>query len=254
MLNEERIQLIEAALGHQFRDGDLLRLALTHRTWVEERYPGGNAPDHLSNQRLEFLGDAFLDYLVGHWLYMELPMAAEGHLTGVRAELVDQNALIRYADKLGLHHDDLLLGRGESLNASTNRRLLADAVEAIIGALLLDGGEQAAGDFIRSLLPTELPIPAPVGDPISVLNEYCQKMYEGQHPVYDSDSEGPDHALTWCCTVELSGFYAHGSGASKQKARRAAGRQMLALLGVPGWSDGGDEGMNSGVAPQELRA
>ncbi|MFH1468339.1 MAG: ribonuclease III domain-containing protein [Pseudomonadota bacterium] len=232
---------LEAALGHRFRDPALLQLALTHRTWVEEQYPGGKTTDHLSNQRLEFLGDAFLNYVVGRWLYERLPLAREGVLTGIRAALVEEKVLIRYTDRIGLSDRDLLLGRGERLTACTNVRLFADTFEALVGALLLDGGAEVAAEFVLSLLPDELPAPAASGDPISVLNEHCQKNHGGVLPTLSDSREGSSNMPTWTVTVEVDGLAAQGTGRNKQDARRCASRELLAMLGVPGWSSEGSD-------------
>ena len=235
MLDDTRLESIQERLGYRFQNVALLRRAMTHRTWIEEQHPGGHAPAHLSNQRLEFLGDALLGYVIASWLHEQLETADEGHLTGVRIRLVDQAALLRYAERLGLGPGDLQLGVGERQRVATNRRLLADTVEAIIAAVLLDGGSSAATALIHRLLPDEPPPPAPIGNPVSVLNQWCQQKLGHDLPEGAWDHEGPDHCRTWYWTIEVDGFYCEGSGGNKDEARRDTCRQMLAFLGVPGW-------------------
>lgn len=238
MSHELELHQVEGCLGYVFKNKDLLSTALTHRSWVEEQYPGGSAPSHLSNQRLEFLGDSFINYVVGRWLYEKLPMTAEGELTLRRAALVKGQSLHDHAIRLGLRGEFLRLGRGETAKMATNKILLGDAMEAIVGAILLDGGPELATAFVLKLLPPKPPEQGVGKDPIIALGEWYQKTYKQslEEPSYDWD--GPDHARIWTCTVEVAGQKSEASSQDKRNAKRMAYARMLTLLGIPGFEEG----------------
>lgn len=228
---------IETAIAYHFSNPDLLLQALTHRTWIEERYPGGASHQHMheANGRLEFLGDALLTYIAGQWVYDKLPHAPEGDLTRIRTAVVDKVSLDQKARELGLLPDHLRLGRGERQNVIHNKVILGDTLEAIIGAVLLDGGPQAASALVQKLLPPEPPQPRDERDPIPAFNEWFQKTHRASPPRPSWSWTGPENERTWICTLEFGDHQTQAQGADKKGSQRDATRRMLALLGVPGW-------------------
>lgn len=216
---------IEKALGYTFQDRALLALALTHRSWVEEQHPGGAAPSHLSQQRLEFLGDALLNYVVGKWLYELLPYASEGELTGRRKQFTEGGWLRSRGEALGVSRW-LRLGRGEVGNVGRNRRVLEDTTEAILGAVVLDGGDAIGATLIRGWLPPELP-PRDAGDPIIRFGEWFQMKHRASAPEPSYESTGPDDHRTWTAEVVVDGLRGVGTGPGKKEAKRAACHAIL---------------------------
>lgn len=234
MSNDDDLAQLEERLGYHFRDRAHLIRALTHRTWVEERVPGGRAPAHESQQRLEFLGDALLGYVVGRWLFELLPTGDVGELTARRTEFTKGKWLAAKGGALGLERL-VRRGAGEAAN-QTNQRLLEDTVEAILGAILVDGGENAAVGVIRSWLPQELPSGLPLSpsrDPIVVFGEWFQKHSRSTatEPAYSST--GAQHTPSWRASREIDGIEYEGFGGNKQEAKRALCLVILEALGVP---------------------
>ena len=219
--------LLERRLGVAFRDPSLLAVALTHRSTVNER-PDESLQD---NERLEFLGDAILGAIVAEELYRAFPAVPEGSLTLMRAELVRQAGLARWARRfdLGRH---LVLGRGEEQRGGRERdALLASAFEALIGAVYLDHGYAAAQRIVADLVADALPELSPSAraqDPKSELQYRVQARFHSL-PSYEVRSmEGPVHQPVF--TVEVTadgGVSGMGAGASKQAAEQEAARQAL---------------------------
>jgi len=220
-------------LGHAFSDPQLLAEALTHRSLANE------APPHQSlrhNERLEFLGDAVLGMLVAEWLMSRLPDADEGELTRLRASLVCMNGLAGAARSIELGKY-LRLGRGEELSGGRDKdSLLADALEALIGAIYLDGGLPACRRVVHDLLAERLEqLPGDHGlDPKSLLQQHLQRR-AGTTPSYRVVGEsGPDHLPTF--TVEALAGNRHlgaGQGHSKKEAEQAAAAEALKNLSLP---------------------
>lgn len=217
MSTNEALTQLEARLGYTFSDRDLLRRALTHRSWVEERSPGGKAPSHQSQQRLEFLGDALLGYVVGRWVYEQLPTAGEGELTERRKAFTEGGWLAAKGASLGLGAL-VEVGRGEAANTA-NLKLDEDTAEAVLGAILLDGGDEAAVRVIRSWLPPELPPPGP-RDPIVRFNEWFQGKHGRSPEPPEYESTGTPHALRWTARRALDGVAFEGYGSNKADANR----------------------------------
>jgi ribonuclease-3 len=213
---------LAARLGHVFADPVLLELALTHRSWCAEH------PGHESNERLEFLGDSVLGLAVTDHLMASLPDAPEGELAKVRAAVVSAPTLARLAQQLGLGRD-LRLGRGEELSGgSTKPSILADAVEAVFGAVYLDAGWLAAREFVlRHLLPSILAAAAagPGGhDYKTRLQELAARRFHGA-PVYALSETGPDHEKIFTAVVHIDGDpLGQGEGTSKKQAEQEAAR------------------------------
>jgi ribonuclease-3 len=212
-----------------FNDHLLLRRALTHRSFLNEN------PEALEdNERLEFLGDAVLDYVVGVWLYNRFPEMAEGDLTKLRAALVRTEQLANFGKQIGIG-TALRLGKGEEENGGRGRKaILCGTFEALAGALCLDSGIEAVEDFMAQFLESatrEILINHSEKDPKSSLQEIIQA--EGAPaPFYRVVSEsGPDHEKTFEVEVLVNGeVLGCGVGSSKQEASVIAAHNALKEL------------------------
>lgn len=220
---------MEKIIGHKFNKPDLLRQALTHRSFINENK--NFASSH--NERLEFLGDAVLELAVTEFLYGKFPDVTEGDLTSYRASLVNTNTLSSASDRLGLN-DHILLSKGESKDTGRARQyILANVFEAMVGAIYLDSGFDAAKDFIsRSLfgLIDEIVEKRLWQDAKSYFQELAQDKVSIT-PMYETiREEGPDHSKTFTVGVYLAGeLVAEGKGASKQEAEQKAARAALEI-------------------------
>ena len=209
-------------IGYSFRDPALLLRALTHSSYVNE-HPEEEASD---NQRLEFLGDAVVDFVAGAWVFRRYPDFDEGQMTRLRAALVRTEMLARLARQAGIG-EALRVGRGEEDAGGRERDAnLCDAFEALVGALYLDGGLAAAETFVESLIGpvAETTLAAETyWDAKSRLQEWSQAEL-GTTPRYRIVAEeGPDHAKTFVAEVLLAKKVAgQGCGPSKQAAEQAA--------------------------------
>jgi ribonuclease-3 len=223
-------EALQRMLGHRFRDLNVLRRALTHPSYVNE-HPEDETGD---NQRLEFLGDAVLDFIAGAWVYRHYPDFDEGHMTRLRAALVRTRTLARLARQVGIG-EALRLGHGEEEAGGRKRDAnLCDAFEAIVGALYLDGGLAAAEAFVEPLIGpvAEATLAAEADwDAKSRLQEWSQAELMVT-PHYRIIAErGPDHAKTFVAEVLLGKKVAgRGAGRSKQAAEQAAAQAAWELL------------------------
>lgn len=221
----------EEALPYRFRDQALLRKALVHTSYVNERIE----QQLESNERLEFLGDAVLGMVVAHRLYELRPEASEGDLTIIRAWLVRESTLARWAARLALG-EALQLGRGEVRTGGRRRpAILARAFEAVIGAVFLDGGIEAAREVLLPLLDRDLDtgfVPHRIVDAKSRLQQVSQSRF-GTTPEYRLvEVLGPGHAPHFEFEVVVgSEILARGAGSSKRVAQQAAAHAALTLLG-----------------------
>jgi len=211
-----------------FKNKAFLDLALTHKSWVNE-----NKGTRESNERIEYLGDAILEFVVSKYLFAKFPDKPEGFLTALRANLVNTRNLSEVAMKLDLGNN-LFLSKGEEDGGGrTNPSLLADTVEAVIGALYLDQGLTAVKKFIQANLLVDLDqkLKEPLKDPKSRLQEMIQaKGYPA--PKYTVTSEvGPDHDKQFTIQVDAGGIIAQGEGASKAIAQQNAAEAALVKLG-----------------------
>jgi ribonuclease III len=216
------------SLSVLFEDQNLLTHALTHRSWVNE-HPGKRT----SNERLEFLGDAILEFLSSKDLFKMFPDKEEGYLTVLRANIVNTQSLARAAIvlEIGQH---LHLSKGEEdTGGRTNTTLLADTFEAIIGALYLDGGLVKAEKFIKEHLMNSLDeiLLLPLKDPKSRLQELVQSK-GSPAPYYDVvEEQGPDHSKEFTIAVVIQGKHiAKATGKSKSEAAQKAAEAALAKL------------------------
>ncbi len=218
------------SLGHRFCDPNLLLCALTHPSYVNE-HPEDGVGD---NQRLEFLGDAVLDFIAGAWVYCHYPDFQEGRMTRLRAALVRTETLARLARQMGIG-EALRIGHGEEESGGRERDAnLCDAFEAVVGALYLDGGMAAAEAFVEPLIEpvAEATLAAEADwDAKSRLQEWSQAE-RGVTPHYRIVAEkGPDHAKTFVAKVLLGKeVVGQGSGRSKQAAEQAAAQAAWVSL------------------------
>ncbi|MCC7076578.1 MAG: ribonuclease III [Acidimicrobiia bacterium] len=212
---------MEEALGCTFADKDLLVAALRHRSYVAESSAGE------SNERLEFLGDAVLSIVVTDHLYRTWPDKAEGPLAKARAAVVSAEHLAELAVQLDLG-PHLRLGRGEAASGGREKpSILADALEAVIGAVYIDGGIEAARTVVLPLVVARL-AEAVTGEGAKDFKTRLQE-YTSQHmsslPRYEVEAFGPDHAKEFTATVEVAGrVVGRGHGRSKKQAEQSAAR------------------------------
>jgi ribonuclease-3 len=220
-------------LGLSFRQADLLDQALTHSSSRNET--GHRIPD---NQRLEYLGDSVLGLIVNEYLYLRHPDFNEGELARIKSAVVSETSLAPVAAELGLGHV-LSMGRGErSSGGATRSSNLADALEALIGAIYLDRGLPAARKFVLKSFAGVIQSfadPSAARDPKSILQERVQKRTR-RRPVYEIVGEsGPDHRRMFECRVLVDGQeVGRGSGASRKRAEQEAAASALQSLGPDG--------------------
>lgn len=223
-------QRLMERLGYRFRDSALLQTALTHSSYANERRDGTQ-----SNERLEFLGDSVLGVIASTYLY-DRERGDEGSLSKLRASLVCEKALSSYSRTLCLG-EYLLLGKGERANGGAERAsTLEDAFEAMVAAIFLDGGMEAARAFVLPFLKQELQNQRQrhFKDYKTLLQEIVQQTPE-EHVEYVLTGEsGPDHDKKFTVEVRLhSNIIGHGTGHSKKEAEQQAAHEALALLGYP---------------------
>jgi ribonuclease-3 len=218
--------------GIAFRDQGLLRRALTHRSYVNEHSEALE-----DNERLEYLGDAALDFLTAAWLYKRFPEMDEGELTRLRSALVRTEQLAEFAREINLG-EAILLGRGEEASGGRQRPLLlCSAFEALVGALYLDGGLESVNAFVEPRLEHAargVLEESTLVDPRSELQIRAQAE-GGETPRYRTVlSTGPDHAREFVVEVSIDGRVAgRGQGRSKQDAAQQAAADALRNLHLP---------------------
>ena len=218
-------------IGYTFRDPVLFEKAMTHSSYANEQR--GRHLQH--NERLEFLGDSVLGLITADYLYNHFSDLPEGQLTKLRAAVVCEQALYEIAKELGIDRE-LHLGRGEELGGGRSRpSILADAVEALLGAIYLDGGIDPARKFVLRFIPARAEQARAGGsftDYKTALQEIVQKNREETLSYQLAGESGPDHKKTF--EVELllnSNVFARGVGRSKKEAEQRAARQALELMG-----------------------
>ena len=222
------IKDLETAIGYRFKNITLLQNALTHSSYANERWHNSL----LSNERLEFLGDAILGMTVAKYLYQTFPDRPEGELTRMRADMVCEQTLAKVAARieLGKH---LLLGNGEEQGGGRTRNsILADAVESVIAASFLDGGMEAAQRFIEQFILVEVPVKKlHNADYKTALQELVQQKKNQVLSYALVGESGPDHDKQFDVEVKLNGqVVGTGSGSSKKRAEQAAAHAALEKL------------------------
>ncbi|MGQ0836856.1 MAG: ribonuclease III [Gammaproteobacteria bacterium] len=215
---------VRERLGYEPRDRDIFAAALTHRSAAG---PNG--------ERLEFLGDAVLNLVIADRLYREFPEASEGDLTRLRARIVSSEPLASVAQELALG-EELQMGSGELKTGGFRRQsILADALEALCGALFVDGGLDAARQFIDARFATRiaaLPAPEALKDAKTRLQELLQARGIALPRYAVERIDGEPHAQRFCvsCEVRALGRVAHGSGSSRRRAEQEAAERLLQEL------------------------
>jgi ribonuclease-3 len=225
----ESVSDLGRRLGLPFSNLSLLTRALTHRSYVNEN---PQAVD--DNERLEFLGDAVLDFIAGAWVYNRFPEMPEGELTKIRSALVRNDQLARFARKLELGRA-LRLGRGEAASGGHDRdNLLGSAFEALIGALYLESGLGVVEAFVHPIFEDARDsILKEIHDPKSKLQEWAQAQKLGAPRYRVVGTTGPDHLVTFEIVVEIAGVAkGRGTGTSKSHAEHAAAQDALNNLGI----------------------
>jgi len=229
-LPSDPFRRLEGALGWAFVAPSHLEAALVHRSYCAEH------PDAVSNERLEFLGDAVLGLAVTDHVYATYPELPEGELAKLRASVVNAEVLAEVAVTIGVG-PALALGKGEDASGGRAKpSILADAMEAVIAAVYLDGGWDAARALVLRLLGDRIEEGAegPGGSDFKTrLQEYSTRQFD-QLPRYQVRAEGPDHSKQFFATVTLRGTqYGEGQGRSKKQAEQAAARTAwFALVGA----------------------
>ncbi len=216
-------------LGLPFSNLSLLTRALTHRSYVNEN---PNAME--DNERLEFLGDAVLDFIVGAWVYHRFPEMPEGDLTRMRSAIVRNDQLAKFARNLNLGVA-LRLGRGEYSSGGRHRDgLLGSTFEAVVGALYLDSGLGAVDAFVNPLLEeVRESVLTKIHDPKSQLQEWAQAQKLGAPHYKTVATTGPDHAKEFDVEVEIGGkVVGSGHGTNKHAAEHFAAKNALETLGI----------------------
>jgi len=218
-------------LGISFANISLLTRALTHRSFLNE-----NAHAVEDNERLEFLGDAVLDFIVGAWVYHRCPDMAEGDLTRLRSALVRNEQLAEFARQLRIGQA-LRMGRGEAVSGGRDREgVLGAAFEAVVGAIYLDSGLRVVEEFMEPLLEgvrERVLIRAEIYDAKSRFQEWAQSARLGTPHYMTTSASGPDHAKVFEVEVRINDQpYGKGSGPSKQVAEQTAAQAALEALGL----------------------
>ncbi len=221
------IKEFQQVIGYEFKDESLLKQALTHSSYANEKHM-----KRLSdNERLEFLGDAVLEAVSSEFLYLNYKNLPEGDLTRLRAGMVCEPTLAFCTKEIGLG-DYIFLGKGEDLTGGRQRKsVLSDAMEAVIGAIFLDGGFFAAKDFVLKYIMTDIEHKRMFYDSKTILQEVCQARFKQNISYRLIHEEGPDHAKTF--TVEAlvgTDVLGSGTGNSKKSAEQEAAYHSLILL------------------------
>lgn len=214
------IKDLEASIGYRFKNITLLQNALSHSSYANERYHNSL----MSNERLEFLGDSILGMVVAEYLYRNFPDRPEGELTRMRADMVCETALAAVADKLELGKH-LLLGHGEEQGGGRARAsILADGVESVIAAAYLDGGMDAARQFIDRFVLCNVPAGRLHNQDYKTALQELVQQKKNQVLSYELVGEsGPDHDKEFSVEVSLNGTVVGcGTGTSKKRAEQAA--------------------------------
>lgn len=222
------MSLIETIIDYTFKDRTLFILPFIHRSYANEHK---ELEEH--NERIEFLGDSVLGLIISEHLYLTFPDIPEGELSYLRSRLVEAESCVSYINKLAISKY-LLLGKGEKLNAGRGRdSILADFFEALVGAIYVDGGIEAAKKFIFGHFSSE--IKAILGTPIrnwkALLQDYCQKKFQISPSYAIVEESGPDHNKRFKVLVSLGNDeLSFGHGSSKKEAQQDAAKDALFLI------------------------
>ncbi|MCI8300925.1 MAG: ribonuclease III [Lachnospiraceae bacterium] len=223
----ELLNEFEEKIGYQFQNDRLLRQAFTHSSYANERHMGKQT----DNERLEFLGDAVLEIVASEFLYHRYPDYPEGELTRLRASMVCEPTLAFCTRDLNLGKY-LLLGKGEDQTGGRERKsILSDALEAVIGAVYLDGGFASAKEFIFRFVLNDIEHKQLFFDSKTILQEIVQGNYEKQLHYVLIKEEGPDHDKKFVVEARIGEkAYGQGTGRTKKAAEQEAAYQTLLKL------------------------
>ncbi|MCC2254728.1 ribonuclease III [Ruminococcus sp. CLA-AA-H200] len=223
----EKLKELEARIGYTFRDFSLLERAMMHSSYTNEK----NLPKYECNERLEFLGDAVLELISSEFLFRESPHMPEGELTKTRASMVCEPSLAMCARDIGLGNY-LLLGKGEEATGGRLRdSVTSDALEALIGAVYLDGGFTSAKEFIHRFVLTDLEDKKLFYDSKTILQEMVQAQKSGEISYGLIREEGPDHSKSFFVEVRIGGkSFGEGRGRSKKAAEQQAAYEAILKL------------------------
>lgn len=221
------ITAFEELIGYSFKNKELLKTALTHSSYANEnRLPR-------DNERLEFLGDSVLGFVTAEYLFEEYSTRPEGELTKLRAAVVCEKSLFKFAEKIDLG-EHIYMGKGEEHSGGRKRpSIVSDAFEAVIAAMYLDGGVEVVKPYILGFIKDAVKREASFKDNKSLLQEEIQKN-KGNTIVYEEVGEsGPDHEKVFAFVVKLNGeIVGKGEGKSKKEAEQAAAGNALANMNI----------------------
>ena len=228
-MNEVSLAVLQEKIGYSFRDVSLLEQAMTHRSYAHESLDKTMA----NNERMEFLGDAVLGFFVSEMLIRSHDDFTEGQLSKKRASLVNERSLAAFARTIGLG-EYLRLGKGEEGSGGREKpSILSDALEAVVGAIYLDGGLIRLDEwFHRFFMPLLEAHPQAIHheDFKTALQQLAQKQFQ-EIPLYSlTDESGPDHCKLFFVTATVGGITTEGEGRTKKEAEQEAARKALALL------------------------
>lgn len=222
-----RLSLCEEIIGYSFQDKGLLHFALTHASGAQHRLA--------SNERLEFLGDAILGYVVCEMLFQQFPDLLEGHLTRIKSVVVSRQTCAKLSHSMGLE-PLLIVGKGISSDQPVPRSLLADVFESLVAAIYLDGGHEASRDFVQRMMQEEIELAASGATDDnykSLLQQVVQRDF-GSTPTYHlMEERGPDHEKRFCVAAHFDDrTFPPAWGENKKAAeQRAAGNALAQLNG-----------------------
>lgn len=223
----DRVKELEQKIGYVFKDKSLIERALMHSSYTNEKH----LKKYECNERLEFLGDAVLELVSSAYLFNEFPKVSEGELTKTRASMVCEPSLAMCARDIGLG-DYLLLGKGEEATGGRKRdSITSDAMEALIGAIYLDGGFTNAKEFIHRFILTDLENKKLFYDSKTILQEIVQADMEEGISYHLIKEEGPDHNKSFTVEVKIGEtVYGTGSGRTKKAAEQEAAYKAILKL------------------------
>ncbi len=228
MNEQNNLEQFEEKIGYKFKNKELLYEALSHSSFANEK------KDKKSNERLEFLGDSVLSIVVSNYIFHHEQKMPEGDLSKLRASLVCEKALFEFAKEIDLS-EHIMLGKGEEHSGGRNRpSIVSDAFEAVIAAIYLDGGMEAASRHILRFMPKDLHNMEKVSfyDYKTTLQEIVQKNSEERVEYVLADETGPAHDKQFTVNVMLnSNVIGTGKGPSKKSAEQQAAKEALVLMG-----------------------
>ena len=224
---DKKMKELEEKIGYTFRDPAHLQTAMMHSSYTNENH----IPKHRCNERLEFLGDAVLELVSSEFLFRKSPKMPEGRLTRLRASMVCESSLAMCAADIGLG-EYLYLGKGEEATGGRQRdSVTSDAMEALIGAVYLDGGFTNAKEFIHRFVLTDLEDKQLFYDSKTILQEIVQAGGNGRVSYRLTGEEGPDHDKSFCVEVKIGdAVFGSGKGRTKKAAEQQAAYQAILEL------------------------